>query len=300
MIDSKRLSRPALLLSLLPLVGACSGSNAGDGQDASMNGAVDMASSTAMDMADPLAPPPFCASGGTLTTKYDSQFVGYWAIQSKVTQTQDLSGSGLGKVSAVVTTLSLAEFKLDAANNNRLVMVQNDCKITLAGGNSFVTTTVPDKVPQSTPSSTQPIKVCENGSAVSWQRDQATVIVSCNLTDPLKDALPTTDTDPRVTDQDADGKLGVTIKISGFVNGDVYTVQRQRFTYTSTALPAAGKASGATVDRSEQNTIGATNPTLKTKVPIAPDDANSSFRLTKLSGQMTCAQVIAAAGTLFP
>jgi hypothetical protein len=84
------------------------------------------------------------------------------------------------------------------------------------------------------------------------------------------------------------------------VTGDVYTVQRQRYTYTSTALPAAGAAAGATIDRSEQNTVDATNQQLKAKVPLNPVDAKSSFRLATVTGIATCAELINKSATLFP
>ena len=92
----------------------------------------------------------------------------------------------------------------------------------------------------------------------------------------------------------------MTIQIGGFVTGDVYTVQRQRFSYTSTALPSGGAASGATIDRSEQNTVDASNPTLKTKVPLSAVDAKSSFRLASITGITTCTELINKSGTLFP
>ena len=92
---------------------------------------------------------------------------------------------GFGVKESTVTTLSFADFKLDT--NNQLVMVQRDCRITSTGVPGISTVTIPDMVPQTTPSSTAPVKVCDTAGSITWQRDQATVIVGCKLTDPIND-----------------------------------------------------------------------------------------------------------------
>lgn len=286
-----KLVAPALALMLAPAL-ACSGSStSGDNKDAGSD-TPDMATMSSDDMS---AAATFCG-GGKLTTAHDSKFIGSWAIQSKVTQSQDVPL--IGKKESTITTLSFADFKLDA--NNQLVMVQRDCRITSTGIPGISTVTIADTVPQTTPNSTAPIKVCDTAGAITWQRDQATVLVGCKLTNPLSDPLPTQASDAAVFDQDNDKKPGVTIQISGFASGDVYTVQRQRYSYTSTALPASGAANGATVDRSEQNTVDASNPQLKTKVALNPVDAKSSFRLASITGITTCTELINKSGTLFP
>lgn len=286
-----KLVAPALALMLAPAI-ACSGNGtSGDNKDASGD-TPDMATMSTNDMSSAAT---FCGSG-TLTKAHDAKFIGSWAIQSKVTQSQDVPV--VGKKESTITTLSFADFKLDT--NNQLVMVQRDCRITSTGVPPVSTVTIPDVVPQTTPNSTAPIKVCDSGGTITWQRDQATVLVGCKLNDPLNDPLPTSPTDPAVFDQDNDKKAGVTIQIGGFVTGDVYTVQRQRYTYTSTALPAAGAAAGATIDRSEQNTVDATDPQLKAKVALNPVDAKSSFRLAAVTGITTCTELINKSATLFP
>jgi hypothetical protein len=271
---------------LAPAIAACSSGSSmtGDSKDmADPAPPTDMASAPT-DMA---TGPMFCA-GGTLTKAQDNQFVGNWAIQSKVTQSQDVPGVGLKE--STITTLSFADFKLDA--QNQLVMTQKDCKIVSTGVPGISTVTIPDAVPQSTPTSTAAIKVCDTGGMFTWQREQATVLVGCKLADPINTPLPTTPTDPAVFDQDSDGKAGITIKIGGFVSGDVYTVQRQRFSYSASALPTAGKANGNTLDRSEQ--------LLKQKVALNPVDAKSTFRLAKITGITTCTDLINQSATLFP
>jgi len=296
-MSKNRLRGPALALMLAPAFGACSNgsSTTGDSKDMADAPPVDMATSTASDMA---SPPMFC-SGGTLTKAQDSQFVGSWAIQSKVTQAQDVPGIGLKE--STITTLSFADFKLDA--QNQLVMTQKDCRITSTGVPGISTVTIADAVPQTTPSSTAAVKVCDTAGSLSWQRDQATVLVGCKLADPINTPLPTMPNDAAVFDQDGDGKVGITIKIGGTfpgTSGDLYTVQRQRFSYTSTALPSAGKANGTTLDRSEQNTLDATNQLLKQKVALSAVDAKSTFRLAKITGITTCTDLINQSAALFP
>lgn len=298
----RSLTAPLLALMIGPaLATGCSDNNTSGG-DPDMTDSKDMAMSPG-DMATPpdmtVPVPTFCpaSGGGMLTTAQDGMFIGTWALQSKVSVDQNLPV--IGKVTASFTTLSLADMKLDGAN--KLQMTQKDCKITVNNGTMAAMTTVPNVVPQTTPNSVAPILVCQNGANYTWQRDPVVVQVGMQLQNPATDALPTMATDSRVKDQDGDGKPGVTIKIVTIIaSGDAYTVQRQNYSYQSTALPAMGKAAGMTFDRSEQRVVDASNPSLIQNPTGTPNDGASSFKLVKLVGTYDCAKLITDEKTLFP
>ena len=111
--------------------------------------------------------------------------------------------------------------------------------------------------------------------------------------------MPTSKTDPKIFDQDADTKLGVTIMPQSPAQGEVYVVQRRKYSYVNGVQNTATRLTGAIVDRSEQYILDANNDQLKGQVATKPVDAMSVFEMVKLSSQYTCTKLRAEADTLF-
>ncbi len=123
-----------------------------------------------------------------------------------------------------------------------------------------------------------------------------------NLTNVEAEALPETSDDARVYDQDNDGKPGLTLIVTGLVDGEMYVIER-----SSTAL--SGKAissdvvEGALTVSSEQVVLGSDPTNLKdlTKPGVAdPTECASYFRMVRIADDADCAFVTANKGTLFP
>lgn len=92
-----------------------------------------------------------------------------------------------------------------------------------------------------------------------------TEVHGARLADPVNDPLPTTADDPRVVDQDGDGKPGITVKVTalGLISGEVYAVQRlEKLLEGQVVTPDLIR--GLITWTNEQVTIGASNPFLKT------------------------------------
>lgn len=108
------------------------------------------------------------------------------------------------------------------------------------------------------------------------------------------DALPTTASDSRVFDEDKDGNPGITIRLSGLVNGSVYSVQTQTTSVTAVAV-ASNRMEGALVFASNQ-TVLASNPstiaTLYASSTTTSDNSAcaSTFVMVKLAGAAAGAQ----------
>jgi hypothetical protein len=114
------------------------------------------------------------------------------------------------------------------------------------------------------------------------------------------DALPTEPDDPRVFDQDADGQPGMTVRISGLIDGEVYVVQRgidafegERTAGTDTAPT---RLDGRVVWSSEQSVLGADTEVLAMSLPTSAveDPAAHSVVFVRLGETADCATVLAA------
>ncbi|MCA9560163.1 MAG: hypothetical protein KC583_16560, partial [Myxococcales bacterium] len=119
------------------------------------------------------------------------------------------------------------------------------------------------------------------------------------LDDPENDPLPTMADDPRVIDLDTDGHPGLTVRISGLLDGDVYVVQRTRTALEGTL--DGDRLDGRLVWRNEESILGADNPALLTGAPVEPDPdpAAHYFRSTRVDPVIDCPAIIANAGALF-
>ncbi|AKT42736.1 hypothetical protein [Chondromyces crocatus] len=117
------------------------------------------------------------------------------------------------------------------------------------------------------------------------------------------EALPTTPDDPRVLDQDADQKPGVTILLSGFVDGEVHVVERKKTTLAGVAL-AADQIEGTTAFSSEQSVVDAIPQSLMAQVSSSeqssdPEVCNSYFKMVRVEASTDCATLRAQRDTLF-
>lgn len=138
----------------------------------------------------------------------------------------------------------------------------------------------------------------------TWQLFQPryTIVRGVRLQDPERDPLPTDPNDPRIFDQDKDGKPGMTIRVSvlGIIEGEIYIIQRDWNSLRSTTLTPA-LIDGLMEWGSEQVVIGASTPLLASQSESVPDPKreNSYFRTTRIDANMTCAQILKERTKLF-
>jgi hypothetical protein len=135
------------------------------------------------------------------------------------------------------------------------------------------------------------------------------------------DPLPTKIDDATVIDQDGDGIPGITIVVSGIVNGSLYAVQEQVTSFSAIAV-AADRVEGVLAYASNQNVLASDPPSLAQYYAGAtspdPEVCNSSFVMVKIAdatavdggavdggavdggGAVNCAWVRANEMALFP
>lgn len=170
------------------------------------------------------------------------------------------------------------------------------CGITMGSDADPARTVVPDAFVAALPAVVRRAVIGDDGTyTVDW----LTQVHGARLADPENDALPTSADDPRVVDQDGDGRPGLTVRVTGLVDGEVYVAQRGRDRMVGRF--AEGRVDGLVEWTSEQAVLDAEVELLRTPVPSRPeaDPAAHVFGLRRLPAGATCADVIANAPASF-
>ncbi|MEO1335126.1 MAG: hypothetical protein AAFV29_05765 [Myxococcota bacterium] len=118
--------------------------------------------------------------------------------------------------------------------------------------------------------------------------------------DPVTEALPTEDTDPRLVDADDDGNPGATLAVSGIIDGNVYIANRNVVRVTGTVM-SADRITGTTTTDASQRIVGSDNIFLINNSTIVTDDPNpasSPFEMVRLTSNLTCDQITTQLFTL--
>ncbi len=126
-------------------------------------------------------------------------------------------------------------------------------------------------------------------------------VIGADLEDPWSDPLPFAASDSRVTDPDGDDQPGVTVQVSGMVDGQVYMTQRLVRELRGT-LQADGTMRGNVIGGNESEVLGASNVLLRTFTPkFEPDPKGSDnvFEWIPLPPDTDCDQLARQAGSLF-
>jgi len=110
--------------------------------------------------------------------------------------------------------------------------------------------------------------------------------------------------DPLINDDDNDGKPGVTVSVRlfGFINGEIYIARREIFSNTMT-LYSDGSLRGSVIDDSEQLVIGASLAILDTpnNPPQRRDPGLNPIILIPVSDDIdTCEELMSIRDSLFP
>jgi hypothetical protein len=119
------------------------------------------------------------------------------------------------------------------------------------------------------------------GSAYMTQLDVE--LWAVNLSDPYDEALPTTGDDPRVYDQDGDGKPGATL-VLGNDACRMYVVQRGLQQWKGTVLSPTSIAGGG-ISTSEQKVLGATSGFCATQYDVWYPNGAARFALVRVDGK---------------
>lgn len=138
----------------------------------------------------------------------------------------------------------------------------------------------------------QPILDAElltKGNTTFFRQSPLFLVMGASLQRPQGDPLPMHQLDPRVVDADRDGKPGVTVRVHGLINGEIYLVQRTWSALRGRSVHAE-RFEGHLVHGKEEVVLGATHQILSVFPPTRPNPEKSFFVLEKAEHNAGCTE----------
>jgi len=130
--------------------------------------------------------------------------------------------------------------------------------------------------------------------AWSYQLDPQILVQGAILADPTdKNSLPTDPTDPRLVDLDGDGHPGLTVLLTGLIDGSAYVVQWDQFALAGRPTASDHIVGEVTFDTRE-NVVDSDPALIKQVVAQPIPDANpcvSFFVLARVADAADCAAI---------
>jgi hypothetical protein len=169
---------------------------------------------------------------------------------------------------------------------------------------SVVHAVIPDAYKDSLKPISRTGTFAESGGSLRYMLPVFYEVAGATLTDVATEDLPVDPTDPRVLDEDGDAKPGVTIRLTGLVDGEVYVVERKSTAADGVAV-ATDRIEGLLDFTSEQSVLASDPASLKdsadaTQTSTDPALCSSYFRMARVPDTADCAYVNAEKDTLFP
>ncbi|MCU0309755.1 MAG: hypothetical protein MUE36_02275 [Acidimicrobiales bacterium] len=148
-----------------------------------------------------------------------------------------------------------------------------------------------------------PVTLTVTDGRARISRPETPTGIGVDLVNPADDPLPTDPSDPRIADDDGDGKPGVTatVRVSEDLSGEIYLARREIFAYVVDEQ-ADGSLTGTVDDRSEQLVIAATDDIFLTQAEWIQyeDRSKSPIILIPVEGDWDCERLMAERPRLFP
>ncbi len=218
--------------------------------------------------------------------KWRRRFSGRWAMLQILTTVSELPV--LGRIYAKTRVVTLHELQY---REQRLAGKGKLCRMLVDSGTARVKTVLPKAFLRSLPRPVFDAALFSKGGRWVLRQGRRHIVVGARLRDRVVGSLPTDAGDPRVVDQDADGRPGVTIRIDGLVKGDIYVTQRNWSELTG-ELRAPGRFEGRIEFGNEQNILGATSWVLKHPPRAKPVPDRSHFHLVRMRKNARCDEAL--------
>lgn len=170
--------------------------------------------------------------------------------------------------------------------------------------NQPITTSISDEATQAIKPVSTPVEVTGEDGSLRVVRPATPTPVGIRLEDPANEALPTDPNDPRIVDDDGDGKPGITVivRFSDELQGELYLARREIFAY-DLVQDGPDSLTGTVTDRSEQLVVGTSLAILEgtdAQWDQVPDLALSPILLKRVGTDWDCARLMAERDQLFP
>lgn len=197
-----------------------------------------------------------------------------------------------GDVFTSTHTYSLVQIKQTKAGG--LSMTEKVCDIRVVSSNKKIKTIIPKGFQRAVSGQSRSGYLKRNTSgSVKMVFPSKVTIFGAKLARPRKDALPDDEDDKRLVDADKDGKPGLTIKVRGLIDGELYIVTRGWNSLTATLPKALSSIKGSVKWANNQSVVDATSIFLKAQLTTTADKrpSKNTFAWSKLAAGSTCALV---------
>lgn len=223
------------------------------------------------------------------------QLGGTWA--HRVVQSSISRVPVVGDVSSATISYMLTEIE---QTGESLTLRSRVCAVEVESSSRMVRTVIPEAFVEAIDE--QFVEAQLRGSASGYTIDdwRTVDVLGARLGDAELDALPTDEEDWRVMDPDRDGEPGVTVRVRGLVDGEIYLVQRGASEWIADQVEE-NRIGGHVSWWSEQQILGASSVFLQSQPPTEPDpnDEANRFELVRIEAGSECDAVLAHAPSLF-
>ncbi|MEZ5142680.1 MAG: hypothetical protein R2726_09220 [Acidimicrobiales bacterium] len=264
-----RAGRLAVLLAVSTIVAACSGDVVGTGGAAP------------------------AATGTTAPTVAGAELAGRWAHYDIVAY----QGSPM---KTMIISYGFTDF---AVEGDRLIESEEFCHADQVTDQP-IKTSISDAGTRAIKPVSTPVEVSGEAGARRVLRPGTPTPVGIRLADPANEALPTDPRDPRIVDDDGDGKPGITVVVhfGEAGDGELYLARREIFAYDM-VQDGPDSLRGTVKDSSEQLVVGASLSILENtdaNWAQVPDRSLSPILLQRVGRDWDCDRLMAERGRLFP
>jgi hypothetical protein len=230
---------------------------------------------------------PASSSEGVRRSKAVPDVDGWWAQKMVLTAVSD--PPFVGEVTN--ETINYLLVRVDQQGRD-LTLYNQVCDVDIDSSFTKVRTIIPDAFAEALPDSQRSGELVRRDGRWRVQVDRLLSVVGAQLREPTSERLPTSTDDPRVVDADEDGNPGLTVKIRGMVNGELYVVQRGWDTYSG-LVASRERIRGDVRWSTEQTVLGSNNMFLRSQPPTEPHDNpdRSFFEMIRLDGTPSCDDV---------
>lgn len=229
--------------------------------------------------------------------RFDDQVEGAYAHFDVVAYEEKV---GIIRMRTLVITYGMSEFFRDA--QGQLMTRDVFCHAEHRSNLPFKST-VPDAFTRAIVPRLAPVTLTQTGDGLSLYRPATPTPIGIKLEDPEHESLPMDPHDPRISDDDGDGKPGVTVKLrlSGLYDSEIYIARREIFAY-HIHLGDDGIWRGQVRDDSEQLVVGSPLPWLRAQrnPKQHPDRGLSPIELRPLDRAYDCDELMEERDRFFP
>lgn len=198
----------------------------------------------------------------------------------------------VGEVSSETKSFAIIDVKQD--EQGRIVTQEQVCDLQIKSESDSVTTIIPQKFLTAVSGQSRTGYTTKQKDSLRLVLPRKVTTFGANVKS--GEALPTEDDDKRIIDADKDGKPGLTVRVKGLIDGELYIVTRGSNELFG-ALKPSGRVEGFVRWTSEQTVIDASSVFLKVEPTTKPDKRPEKhyFRWHRIPAATSCKEVLTRA-----